>query len=49
MNQELKMRRRSDLCYTAIDEEFDSRDVTRFVGREEGDSLGDFVLIPAPS
>jgi hypothetical protein len=33
MNLKLKMRGGSDLRFSAIDEEFDSRDVTRFVGR----------------
>jgi hypothetical protein len=43
---ELKMRGGSDLRYAAIDEELNSRNVTRFAGGEKCDNLGDFVRIP---
>src|SRR5580698_8818874 len=49
MDLELEMRGESDLCDSAIDEEFNSRDITRLVGCEERDSCSDFVRIPEPS
>ena len=39
----------SNLCYTAVDEQIDTCDITAVIGCKEGDGFCDFVWVAYPS